>query len=855
MERNHHLSLKSANYPAILLTDNERFIFATKKKFLFLQLNDEKLRLTCRIKKLIKTKMNKPLVMKKVFLTFTIMFFTSTLTCVAQNTTLKGKIIDEGNNEPLAFASVALIKDDSILVSSAMADADGLFTLSATPDTYKLKISFIGYKDVYKELHLMDKEIDAGIILIEKDAHELQEVVVKSQLPKTKLEGDAIVTNIVGSVLEHAGNANDVLAKVPGMISINGELQVLGRGTPIYYINGRKVTDESELRNLMSEEIKSIDVVSNPGAIYGGDVRCVVRIKTIKRQGEGLSFALTSQAKKYTTCRYADPSWTVLDVNYRVKNWDFFGKFVYWAQHGFQVSDMYGEMHLKQDGRLTEKIQAGDLHAQAYMGGLQEIIGANWQINENHSLGFKVEQGNNLFTDNNLTMTTDYIVDGVQEDHLYSVSRAKSPVSNQTTGNIYYDGNFNKLNVNFNADFLIGNTKNENKIKEESWTEPRQLVSNSKARSDMYAAKLILSYPIWKGMLQFGSEEIYFIGKETYSINFDGIPASDGKDEENTIAGFAQYAMNLPFGQLTTGIRYEHVDFSFRDYINPKNNLNRKQDDWFPSISFATKIGKVNLLASYTGKTNRPQLHNLSSEISYDNRYTYQCGDPKLLSEKRHTASLQASWKWLSFSSAFETVDNAIEQWALPYDYDDGIVLIKYSNLDATYSMFNMFLNASPSFGVWYPRYTIGFQKPHLHMNVLDPREATGERIVTRDEPMYILQANNAFRFKHNWQIEVNYQYMSTCSQGIANITKPKHDLEVAVQKSFLKDDALTFKLSYTDILNTYYHIATDFGSYQIRQSLDRRSPGIVLRASYRFNSAKSKYKGTGAGQSVKERM
>lgn len=793
--------------------------------------------------------------MKKVLRLFMLMLFAGITTCSAQSTALKGKVIDKTRNEPLAFASVALMKNDSILVSSAMADADGLFALSAAPGIYKLKISFIGYKDINKELQFTGKEIDAGIIYIEESVNELQEVVVKSQLPKTQLKGDAIVTNIVGSVLEHAGNANDVLSKVPGMISINGALEVLGRGTPIYYINGRKITDDSELRNLMSEEIKSIDVVSNPGAIYGGDVRCVVRIKTIKRQGEGLSFALTSQAKKYTTCRYMDPSWSVLDVNYRIKGWDFFGKFVYWAQHSFQISDIYGEMHLKQNGRLTEKIQAGDLYAQAYMGGLQEVIGANWQINENHSLGFKVEQGNNIFTDNDLTMTTDYIVDGVQEDHLYSVSRAKSPVCNQTMGNIYYDGNFNKLNVNFNADFLIGNTKSENNIKEESWTEPRQLVSNSKAIGDMYAAKLILSYPIWKGTLQFGSEETYFIGKETYSINFEGIPASDGKDEENTIAGFAQYATNLPFGQLTAGIRYEHVDFSFRDYINPKNNLNRKQDDWFPSISFATKIGKVNLLASYTGKTRRPQLHNLSSEVSYDNRYTYQCGDPKLLSEKRHTASLQASWKWLTFSSTFESVDNTIEQWALPYDYDDGIVLIKYSNLDATYSNLSMHLNASPSFGIWYPRYTIGFQKPHLHMTVLDPREATGERIVTRDEPMYLLQANNAFRFKHNWQVEVNYQYMSTCSQGIANITKPRNDLEVSVQKSFLKDDALTFKLSYTDILNSYTRGETDFGSYKIHQTMDRRSPGIVLRASYRFNSAKSKYKGTGAGQSVKERM
>ena len=50
------------------------------------------------------------------------------------------------------------------------------------------------------------------------------------------------------------------------MIANGDGLEVLGRGAPVYYINGRKITDNSELRNLMSEDIKSVDVVSNPGA-------------------------------------------------------------------------------------------------------------------------------------------------------------------------------------------------------------------------------------------------------------------------------------------------------------------------------------------------------------------------------------------------------------------------------------------------------------------------------------------------------------------------------------------------------------------------------------------------------------
>ena len=71
---------------------------------------------------------------------------------------------------------------------------------------------------------------------------QLQEVVVRGQLPYTRLKGDAMVTRITGSVLEKAGTAQDVLRKVPGMIRKGDELEVIGRGKPVYYINAEGFT-------------------------------------------------------------------------------------------------------------------------------------------------------------------------------------------------------------------------------------------------------------------------------------------------------------------------------------------------------------------------------------------------------------------------------------------------------------------------------------------------------------------------------------------------------------------------------------------------------------------------------------
>ena len=72
------------------------------------------------------------------------------------------------------------------------------------------------------------------------------------------------------------------------MMRMGDDLQVIGKGHPVYYINGRKVQDESELSRLLSSEIREVEVISNPGAAYSSQARAVVRIRTTQRTDQGL---------------------------------------------------------------------------------------------------------------------------------------------------------------------------------------------------------------------------------------------------------------------------------------------------------------------------------------------------------------------------------------------------------------------------------------------------------------------------------------------------------------------------------------------------------------------------------------
>ena len=790
--------------------------------------------------------------MKRV--TTTIIILLATI-CQLRAQNLIGRVTDE-EGQPMEFATVSLRSlPDSSIVAGCITDAKGQFCIERKNAGDFIQISSIGYgtKNLPVSAFTTTQTIKMQI-----EANLLNEIVVSKTRPKTKLLGDAVVTTIEGSILEHAGNSLEVLAKVPGMITKNGNLEVIGRGTPTYYINGRKVTDDSELRNLMSEDIKSIDVVSNPGAEYGGEVRCVVRIRTVKRQGDGFSYALTSQAQQHIYDNHDfDPSWSVLDLNYRTGGWDIIGKLVYYNQHSYQISDqMSGNTFVKMpDGSVKHNLMEGPFAFIGHNSGISGDLGLNWQINENHSLGMKMNYGGMLFGNQDIVFEDNVYANDELIDIVHSASHTTTPSSHTFTGNIYYDGNINKLHVNFNADFSDSGYKKETSVNESSQNDPAFIENLSDGYARMGAGKLVLTYPVWKGQLKIGSEETYVTAQQKYNSTKTEIPSSKAKIEENNISGFAEYALPFKYVQLVAGIRYEHVDFEYTNECSPKDNINRVHNNWFPSFNASTKIGPVGVNIGYTTKIKRPRYDQLSTEMQYNNRFLYQTGDPTLLNEIQNTLSLNANWRWLTLTGAYEVVDNAIYQLGYPYD-DDCTAMVKYSNAKETVRKLNIYLNVSPTFGIWNPRYTVGMEKQYFETTVTDPRESTGKRVVKRNDPMFFVQANNTFKLKQGWLIDLDYQYTSPFDYVMYKFTKPKHSLNLAISKSFLKHDAINVRLAWNDILNkTKEHVCTDYGNFIHNQNNNYYSPSVQLRLSYRFNTANSKYKGTGAGQDAKNRM
>ena len=805
------------------------------------------------------------MVKKIIMLMVGCLLFGASLFAARQNEgVVKGSVVDAAG-APLPYATVYLTRADSTVVTGSAADDAGAFALKAAVGDYTLVVSLIGYRDARQELHLEAGLKELEPIALAEDASLLEGAAVQAVMPKTKLTGEGLQTSVRGSVLENAGTANDVLAKTPGLIKGQNGLEVIGKGTPLYYVNGHKVTDASELDRLQSNEIQSIEVISNPGAQYDATVRSVVRIRTIRRQGDGFGFSLdASDEQSLRRTRGNDPVGS-LNVNYRTGGVDLFGGVDYAHGSARQLSDItkttFGKTAAGADWTFVDQ---GDLDVQTALSTFNANAGINWQIADNHSLGGKVEWGRHLTYG-----VTTYVHDNVYEngtltDRLSTQTddRMGALLPQNLGANLYYNGLVGgKLGIDVNLDYYGTDDSAETVSQETSeMTHDATIHSESSNSGRLYAAKAVLSYPVWQGQLQVGTEETFSRRSDVYAIKgIEVIPATSALVREDNMAGFASYGFVLPkVGMFNAGLRYEYVRYSYADALNPESDLSRNYGNWFPNFSYAGAAGPVQLMLSYSAKTRRPNYSLLSGAIRYNNRYIWQSGNAGLQPELSHNLSLTAIWKFVTLAVNYTRTDDAIMVWSEPYGKgQDGVILVRPLNIDAPYRNLSAFVNLTPTIGPWNLNYTLGAMPQWLSICVKDPREASGERVARfNGKPVFFAQLLHTLSLKGGWQFELGGMVQSKGYSQNLYLTHTYFDLTAAVQKTLLRDGSLVLRLEGKDLAGTaHYNVESDFGSHTIAQTNIMDTQRVKLSLRYSFNTAQSKYRGTGAGADQKARM
>lgn len=775
--------------------------------------------------------------MKKFYAIFTALTLFSTVAKAQQ--TIRGWITDE-QRLPIEYANViALSVRDSSLVTGAVTDNAGKFllTLPANSNQVFLRVSGIGYEQRNVFLPLI---ADTLQLKAESETKTMEGVTVTAQRPKMAIRNDALVTTIIGSSLAKAGSGNDVLKRIPLLSGKEGSYSVIGRGAAVIYINNRKITDATEIERLNSSDIKDIEVVTNPGARYDATVSAVIRIHTVRKVGDGFGFDVRTSA-------------------YYWENWDTYNQLnMYYRRNGLELTagSAYNIDNSLNKQTTTNKVQTANLWTNKWTSDSRfrntnnnYTLSAAYEFNANHSVGARfftnllvgANNGSSIFS-------TDVLKNNVLFDHIESQISGNSTAIPNKSLSAYYVGKVGKIDIDFNTDYYYGRETEYRITTEQSANYANRTVTSAGIHTNkFFATKLVLSHPLFGGSLSVGNENTFTNHGQNYVNQENVVPSTASTIKERNNAFFFEYSRPTPIGQLMAGLRYEHVNSDYYDEGVYSPAHSRTYSQWFPSLTFATRIKEVGLQLSYSAKTSRPSYNQLGTNVAYMNRFTRQSGNPTLKPETLHNITLVSSWNWFTFVANYTQTHNKIMYWNEQESTDENITNLRYRNFKR-FPALTLSLTAAPRMGVWSPQLTLFCQKQWFDI------ERLGSKL-DLSKPVWGIQWDNSFEFRHDWTAEANLKLTSKGMTENAKLTRNNCTFDFSVRKAFL-NNRLSVTVGVNDLFNRSANqllLYTNNLSIDTKQELDSREFYVTLR--YKFNTARSKYKGTGAGQSERKRF
>ena len=771
------------------------------------------------------------------------------LAAMANKQDVGGKVIDE-NGQPLPFVNVVLLSlPDSAFIQGAVTDDNGVFNIVTTQSEGLLKLSSIGYETLY----LPYKAANGLTIQMKKDTQMLGEVVVKGQLPQTHAKGDAMRTTVAGTILEKAGSVSDALSKVPSLeAERDGAVKVLGRGDAEVYINGRKVQDVSELSRLRSDQIQYVDVVQNPGARYAASTKAVVRITLKKAQGEGFSF----QDNAGGMYQYGHTLTNNLDVNYRTGGLDITSSL--WAGR-------YGHSKSLQENTLTyyagpDRIDGvSSQESKNIWKGWSPQLQVNYMLNENHSFGafYKYDRHPNG------EYSSMFYTDSYENDIFKERSESRIVQEDEFKKHIfnaYYNGKVGLLSIDLNIDGLFDDTESPGSTKEVTTAAGdapvnRSIESNTISSNNFWASKLIFGYPVLKGNFSLGGEYSYNHRTEAYDFKAtDAVPVktTDTEINEKSASVFVDYGRQFGKVYAQLGLRYEYLTNDYFNFGVKENEVCLDYGDWFPTAVLSAPIGKVQFSLSYRRDIERPNYANLTSSTVYINRYTYQSGNPYLRPTYTHSLVMNAAYKWMNLTLNYGRVKDAVTMSTEPYpgSADPLVSLVRPINSQEDYDRLTVIASARPTIGCWHPTWAL----VAMFQNYKSPT-ATGE-VITLSQPWFNGSWRNTFLLPHDFRLSADLEWATKGEYNNFRITNPRVVTILGLQKDFdlHRLGSLTFDLRCVDLFNSNKTDAILFGYRDLTVHNPARRT-FSLDVTWKFNEARSKYRGSGAGEKQKARM
>jgi Outer membrane protein beta-barrel family/TonB-dependent Receptor Plug Domain len=778
--------------------------------------------------------------------------FISFLVIVSLNSfsqgTIKGRAIEGVTGRSVEFASVTILSAiDSSLVKGELTDTTGRFELTNLKQgKYILVISSVEYQKVSKGPLLIDfnqELLDMGDVKMITDVKTLQEVIVRGSKPIIEHRVGSIVMNMNNKFFKTSTNALDVLKKAPGLqVKPDGSILMRNTVSPKIFIDGKpSPMNADEINNyllsLSPEQIESIEIISNPSAIYDAEYKSIIDIHLKRDMNLGWKGMYSSTFTQNTFSSLNND----ISLSYKTS------KFAYNVKLGYNNRK---RLYTNQDNQILSNgdFLTGYTEIPIFQKNFSYNLGIDYSASENQTVGIRLN-GYSKDNDNKSNTHTVKLRNNLSIQDLITQNNSK-PQGNNVSGTAYYEGKFDKSIISLNT--IISSFDNSD----------YQDIRNNSSNGEFVSAKIgnlknnILSRStqvdyskeIGEGRVEVGGKLAFITTKN--NLRYDTLAVVDRQVWNNDARQTNMFTYNEYITAVYLAYGKKINKFSYKVGLrgeNTKTNANLQTQDsivvreylkWLPSLNFSYTIDDNNSLSiDLSRKLQRPDFSSLNPFTFYINPYQYVVGNPFLLAAVSNTAVINYSYKQLSVSVNLDKNENTISQ--IPYyDKATNISFFRHENLKGS-STQGLDISYPYSFTKWWKtQNTFGYY-------LMQSQVYYSEKLYENNSAFYYLQGSQVFSLPKETIFEISYNYSSKALDALY-ISSSTGSIGLSLQRMFL-NKTLNVKLNFNDIFYNYVPKAEfrhpEIYNWNNYQKYDLKA--FVLQLNYNFGKSTYKQKQT----------
>ncbi len=724
--------------------------------------------------------------------------------------------VKDDQGKGLSKATVSLLNAaDSSVAKLGVTNTEGNYAIPAKAGKFLISISNVGYATRFSShFNVEVADITLPQIVLEKNAANLQTVVVTNQKPMIEVKADKTILNIEGTINATGSDALELLRKAPGvLVDKDDNLSLAGKNGVQVYIDGKPspiagADLAAYLKTLQAAQIENIEIITNPSAKYEAAGNAgIINIRLKKNKSFGTNGSLNAGYNIGIYGKYNGG----ISLNHRNKKTNIFGSYNInhsLNQNNFNLYRVQLDTLFDQKSVMKSKNTSNSFKA-----------GMDYFVNSKSTIGVMV---NGNISDNDMSNSSSTPISFKPSSTIYRVLQANNE-TDAKRNNINVNGNYRYVNagkeLNIDADYGAYRIKS-NQLQPNVYYNASGTVKQneyiyrfiSPTDIDIYSIKSDYEQDYKKGRLGIGFKTALVNTSNNFG-RYDVVNNSSALDlnrsnqfdyKENINALYANYNRPLKGAMIQLGLRMENTNLTGKSYplnangstnYNTQQSFKRNYTNLFPSAAVTFNKNPMNQWGlSYSRRIDRPAYQDLNPfEFKLD-EYTFQKGNINLRPQYTNSVSLTNTYKYkLTTSLTYSHVADVFTQ--LIDTTEKSKSFISKQNL-ATQDLIAMNI----SYPIMYKAYS-AFVNLSANYSLYKANFGGGNRNINLDVFTYNIYMQHSLKFgkKKNWTGEISGWYNSpTIWQGTFE-SKQMWTLDAGIQKNIFKGKG-NIKLSVSDI-------------------------------------------------------